>query len=430
MNTTTSSVGRVRWGILAFLLAATTINYMDRFTLGVLKPTLMKEFHWTEGDYAQIIFYFQMAYAIGLVVVSRIIDWVGTRIGLILVVSMCGLAAASHSFVGTLFGFCLARFALGFGEAGTWPGCVKTVGEWLPKKERALGTGIVNAGSSLGATLTPIVIPVILTWVAWPFAFLFTASLDFFWVIAWAIWYRTPDKHPKLTQEEKDYIEADPNPPQGKVSWGQLFFHRQTWAFVIAKGLSDPVFWFYLFWVPGFLAKTYGLDHGDPAMTAKAMAVPVMVIYIMADIGSISGGWLSGYLIGRGWSVNAARKTVMLGCAICVAPVSLVTHSIGLWPSVFLIGLAAAAHLGFSANLFTVATDTVPKKAVGSLAGLGGMAAAVGGMFVAKGVGYILDSTGSYVIPFVIASVVYWVALGVLHGLLPRLEPMKLEEIS
>jgi len=421
-------IGRFRFVILGVLFCATTINYMDRFLLGVLKPTIVQDLHWTETDFANVVFSFQLAYAIGLLGVSRVIDRLGVRTGMALVVGMCAIAAASHSLVSTVIGFCLARFALGIGEAGTWPGCAKTVSEWFPRKERAVGMGVVNAGSSVGATITPLVVPLILKLVAWPFAFLFTASLDLIWLCVWLVGYRNPDRHPWLKKPELAYIRSDLNPPQGKVSWPQLFRHRQTWAFLLAKGLSDPVWWFYLFWVPGFLAKQYNLTTASAASSAAAMALPLMVIYIMADIGSISGGWLSMRLINRGWSINAARKSVMLGCALCVTPVFLVTQQIGLWPSVFLIGLAAAAHLGFSANLFTVATDTVPKNAVSSVAGIGGMAAAVGGMFIAKLVGFVLDGTHSYVIPFAIASSAYLVALGILQLLLPALEPMKLEE--
>jgi ACS family hexuronate transporter-like MFS transporter len=438
MNITTSpnpgatisekGVGRFRWAILGILFGATTINYIDRFLLGVLKPTIIQDLHWTETDYANVVFCFQLAYAIGLLFVSRLIDRIGVRAGLALVVGMCAIATASHSLVSSALGFCLARFALGFGEAGTWPGCVKTIGEWFPKKERALGNGVINAGSSVGATVTPLVVPLILKLVAWPLTFLFTAALDVIWFCVWLIVYRTPDKHPWLKKSELAYIRSDVNPPTGNVSWLQLFRHRQTWAFLLAKGLSDPVWWFFLFWIPGFLAKQYNLASGSAAHSAEAMALPVMVIYTMASGGSVGGGWLSMRLISRGWSVNAARKTVMLGCALCVVPVFTVLYPIGLWPSVLLIGLAAAAHLGFSANLFTVATDTVPKQAVGSVAGIGGLAAAVFAMFNAKLVGFVLDKTHSYAIPFIIASSSYLVALGILHLLLPKLEPMKLEE--
>ncbi|MEI6077746.1 MAG: MFS transporter [Verrucomicrobiota bacterium] len=423
-----SAPGRFRWIILATLFCATTINYMDRFLLGVLKPTIVQDLHWTETDYANVVFCFQLAYAIGLITVSRIVDRLGVRWGMALVVGMCALAAASHSLVSTVMGFCLARFALGIGESGCWPGCAKTVSEWFPRKERAVGMGVVNAGSSVGATITPLVVPLILKIVAWPLVFLFTAMLDVIWVCVWLLSYRSPDKHPWLKKSELAYIRSDPNPPVGKVSWLQLFRHRQTWAFLLAKGLSDPIWWFYLFWIPGFLANQYNLTTASAASSAAALALPVMVIYIMADIGSVSGGWLSMRLIARGWSINAARKTVMLGCALCVLPVFLVSNHIGLWSSVLLVGLAAAAHLGFSANLFTVATDTVPKHAVSSVAGIGGMAAAVGGMFIAKLIGFVLDTTHSYAIPFGIASCVYLVALAILHLLLPKLEPMKLEE--
>jgi MFS transporter, ACS family, hexuronate transporter len=423
-----TAAGRFRWVILGVLFGATTINYMDRFVLGVLKPTIMQDLRWTETDYANVIFCFQLAYAIGLLSVSRLIDRLGVWFGMTLVVGMCALAAASHSLVSSTMGFCLARFALGFGEAGTWPGCVKTIGEWFPRKERALGNGVINAGSSVGATVTPLIVPFILKLVAWPFVFLFIASLDVLWLCLWVAGYRAPERHPWLGKAELAYIRSDPNPPQGRVSWWQLFGHRQTWAFFLAKGLSDPVWWFFLFWIPGFLAKQYNLANGSAVSSAAAMAVPVMVIYIMASLGSIGGGWLAMRLIGRGWSINAARKTVMLGCALCVTPVFLVSSRIGLWPSVLLIGLAAAAHLGFSANLFTVATDTVPRHAVGSVAGIGGMAAAVFAMFNAKVIGFVLDTTHSYAIPFAIASCSYLVALGILHLLLPKLEPMKLEE--
>lgn len=420
-------VGRFRWVILGILFCATTINYMDRFVLGVLKPTIMQDLRWTETDYANVIFCFQLAYAIGLLLMSRLIDRIGVRTGLALVVGMCGLAAASHSFAVSALGFCLARFALGFGESGTWPGCVKTIGEWFPRKERALGNGVINAGSSVGATLTPLIVPLILKLVSWPLTFLFIAALDVIWFCVWLIGYRNPENHPKLSQAELAYIRSDSNPPKGKVSWWQLFKHRQTWAFLLAKGLSDPVWWFFLFWIPGFLSKQYLSANSSVSTSAAAMALPIMVIYIMASIGSIGGGWCSMRLIGRGWSVNAARKTVMLGCALCVVPVFTVPFHLGLWPSVFLIGLAAAAHLGFSANLFTVATDTVPSHAVSSVAGIGGIAAALGAMFNAKLIGFILDTTHSYVVPFVIATCSYLVALGILHLLLPKLEPMNLE---
>ena len=420
--------GHFRWVILGLLFGAAFINYTDRFLLGVLKPTIVQDLHWTETDYGHVVLCFQLAYAIGLVTVSRIIDKAGVRIGMTLVVFMCALAAASHSFVASVMGFCMARFALGFAESGTWPGCVKAVGEWFPRKERAIGTGFVNAGSSIGATIVPLLVPLILKLVSWPFAFLFTAGLDLLWLCFWLVGYRSPDRHPCLKKAELDYIRSDSQSPEGKVSWWQLFGHRQTWAFALAKGLSDPVWWFYLFWVPGFLAKEYNLATKSAAETASALAVPVMIIYIMADLGSVSGGWLSMKLISHGWSINAARKTVMFGCACCVAPVFLVPLQIGLWPSVFLIGLAAAAHLAFSANLFTVATDTVPKQAVSSVAGIGGMVAAIGSMFVAGFVGPLLDKTHSYVIPFSVASCAYFVALGILHLLLPRLESMKLEE--
>ena len=421
-------IGNFRWVVVGTLFCVTTINYMDRFLLGVLKPTIVQDLRWTETDYANVVFCFQLAYAIGLVTVSRLVDRLGVRTGLAVVVGLCAFAAASHSLVSSALGFCLARFALGFGESGTWPGCVKAIGEWLPRKERALGNGLINAGSSVGATLTPLVVPLILKVISWPLTFLFLSALDVFWLCAWLIGYRSSDQQPRLKQAELRYIRSDESTaPQGNVSWLQLFRHRQTWAFLLAKGLSDPVWWFFLFWVPGFLAKQYNLAGTSAAASASALALPIMVIYLMSSIGSVSGGWFSMRLIGRGWTINSARKTVMLACALCVLPIFSLSHRIGLWPSVFLLGLAGAAHLGFSANLFTVATDTVPSHVVGSVTGIGGMAAAIGAMFNAKLIGFILDTTHSYAIPFAIASVSYLVALGVLQVLLPRLESMKLK---
>jgi ACS family hexuronate transporter-like MFS transporter len=422
------SGGHLRWIVLGVIFCATTINYMDRFIVGVLKPTIVAELRWSETDYANVIFCFQLAYAIGLVTIGPLLDRIGARRGMMVVVGMCALAAASHSLVATVIGFGIARFALGFGESGTWPGCVKVISEWFPRKERSIGTGVMNAGSSVGATITPFVVPVLLQFVRWPFVFLCTASLDVAWLIGWALWYRAPEHDPKLSPTELAYIRSDPTLPQPKLPWLQLFRHRQTWAFLLGKGLSDPIWWFYLFWVPGFLVSQYHLVGNSAMDSAKALAVPVMVIYLMADVGSVGGGWLSTRLIGRGWSINAARKTVMLGCVVCVLPVVFVNFQIGLWPSVFLIGLAAAAHLGFSANLFTIATDTVPKRAVSSVAGIGGLAAAVGGMVIAKIVGFVLDTTHSYLVPFLLAALAYPVALACVHFLLPKLEPMKLEE--
>jgi ACS family hexuronate transporter-like MFS transporter len=423
-----SSPGRFRWVIVGLLFGATTIGYIDRFLLGMLKPTLCQSLHFTERDYANVVFYFQLAYAIGLVTVSRVIDAVGTRAGMALVVFLCALASASHSLATTVAGFCLARFALGFAEAGTWPGCMKTISEWLPRKERSIGAGLINAGSSVGATVTPLVVPVLLALIAWRFSFLCTATLDLLWFAAWLAIYRRPGQHPRLSPPELAYIQSDASPPQPKVPWLGLFRYRQTWAFLIAKGLSDPVWWFFLFWVPGFLAGRYAPTAISPADSARALAFPVMVIYLMASAGSIGGGWLATRLITHGWSVNAARKTVMLGCALCVSPVVLVCFGIGLWPSALLIGLAAAAHLGFSANLFTVATDTVPQHVVSSVAGIGGLAAAIGGMIVAKAVGFILGTTHSYLVPFALSAAVYFVALGILQLLLPRLESMQVKE--
>ncbi len=415
--------GDFRWAILALLFCATTVNYMDRQIIAVLKAPLMRELHWRESDYARIVNAFQLAYALGWLILGRLVDRLGVRIGMALVVAIWSLAAAGHSLVRSVAAFCVARFCLGFGEGGAWPACVKAVGEWFPPRERAVGSGIVNAGSAVGATLTPALVPFVLRFVSWPFAFLVTSALDLAWLCAWLAVYESPDRHPRVSARELAHIRGGQPPPRVRVPWLSLLRHRQTWGFALPKALTDPVWWFYLFWVPGFLAGRYHLDLAD-------LAAPVTMIYAMADVGGVGGGWLSMALVARGASVNVARKSVMLACALIVVPVSLVSRDIGLWPSALLIGLAAAAHQGFSANLFTVATDTVPGAAVSSLAGLGGMMATVASLFAARFVGFLLDTTGSYAVPFAAASCSYLAAFALLQILLPHLEPMRSEEAS
>jgi ACS family hexuronate transporter-like MFS transporter len=440
-------VGNTRWMICALLFFAATINYVDRQVIGILKPTLEKEFGWTEIDYGWIVFAFQTAYAIGLLGVGRLMDRFGTKKGFSFSIVVWSLAAMAHAWavaiglgvlgifaffgieaaaVGlsvSVIGFIVARFALGIGEAGNFPASIKTVAEWFPKKERALATGIFNSGTNIGALATPLLVPLIVVAWGWYEAFIITGLLGFIWLIFWLILYRKPEEHPSLSKAELAYIQSDPQEPVVKIPWARLFPHRQTWAFAIGKFLTDPIWWVYLFWLPDFLNKQHGLD-------LKSFGLPLAIIYIIADVGSIGGGWISGALIKRGWSINAGRKIAMLICALAVVPIIFASITTNLWVAVVLIGIAAAAHQGWSANIFTTASDMFPKQAVGSVVGIGGMAGAVGGMFIAKLVAYILQTTGSYVPIFAIAASAYLVALLIIHLLVPRLEPANLEAIE
>lgn len=414
-----SSVGYVRWIICALLLLGTTKNYMDRQVLGVLKDTLQHQMGWNEIDYSNLVFVFQAAYAIGMVVVGRVIDRLGTRLGFALAMVFWSLASMGHALAGSLLTFAIARGALGLGESGLFPASIKTVAEWFPKKERALATGIFNAGTNAGAIITPLVVPWITINYGWQWAFIFTGSMGFAWLALWLIFYRRPEEHPRLSRAEFDYIRGDPQEPATKFRWVGLLSHRQTWAFVAGKFITDPIWWFYLFWAPGFLQSQHHL-------TLMQIAAPVTAIYVISDVGSVAGGWLSSSLIKRGFSVNSGRKTAMLICAIAVLPVVFASSVTGVWSAVGLIGLAAAAHQGFSANMFTLTSDMFPSRAVASVVGIGGMAGAVGGMLIAKIVGYVLQWTGSYTIPFIMAGAAYLVGLACVHVLSPRLEPVRL----
>ncbi len=408
-------VGHYRWLICALLFFATTINYVDRQVLGLLKQTLQGELRWSEIDYSNVAFAFTTAYAIGLLLLGRLMDRLGTRRGFSLAIVFWSFAAMGHAFVQSVMGFSAARFALGLGEAGNFPAAVKTVAEWFPKKERAFATGIFNSGSNIGAIVTPLVVPWITVTYGWRAAFLITGALGFIWLIFWLLLYRRPEEHPRLSSAELAYIRSDPAEATTKIAWAQLIPHRQTWAFAMGKFITDPVWWFYLFWLPDFLGKTYNLD-------LKNIGLPLIVIFIMADVGSIMGGWLSSAFIKRDWTINAGRKTAMLICALSVVPIVFAAKAANLWVAVALIGLATAAHQGWSANLFTLTSDMFPRRAVGSVVGIGGMAGAIGGMLIAKVAGYLLEWTGSYVPLFAFAASAYLVALLVIHLLVPRLE--------
>lgn len=409
-----------RWTICALLFVATTINYMDRQTLGILAPTLQKELHWSEKDYAAIVSWFSFAYAIGYLGAGRMMDKLGVRKGYAISIVVWSAAAMSHALARTTLGFSLARGALGLGESGNFPGAIKTTAEWFPRKERALATGIFNAGTNVGAVLTAVFIPPIALKFGWRAAFLCTGGLSLLWLCAWLLMYEVPEKHKRVSAEELRYIRSDPVERLGTVSWSEVLGHRQAWAFVLGKFLTDPVWWFYLFWLPKFLDQNFGVK-------LSGLSAPLIVIYVIADVGSIYGGYLSGALIKRGFSVNRGRKTAMLIAALCILPTMFAPQMASLWGAVALVSLAAASHQAWSANMFTTASDLFPRRAVASIVGFGGFAGAMGGVIFQRIVGVVLqhDPT-AYRYIFMWCGGIYVVALGVIHLISPRMEQAQL----
>ena len=420
-------VGRYRWTICALLFFATTINYIDRSVLGILAPTLQREIGWTEADYGAIVSWFTLAYGLGFLAAGRVMDRIGVRLGFAGYIVAWSLAAVAHAFARTPFGFSAARFALGIGESGNFPAAVKTVAEWFPKRERAFATGVFNAGSNVGAILTPILVPwIALRW-GWQEAFVATGLLGFVWLVAWLLLYERPEAlragpRPRVNAAELAHIRSDPAEPTGEPApWSRLLRHRQAWAFVVGKFLTDGVWWFYLFWLPKFLDAQFGVK-------LAGVAAPLITIYLMADVGSVGGGWLGSTLPTRGWSPNRARKTALLVPALCVVP-TMFTPAIGaaggLWAAVAIVSVAAASHQAWSANLFTLTSDMFPRRDVGTLVGLGGAAGALGGWLFQRATGRILEATGSnYAIIFAICGLAYVTAWGMIHLLAPRLAPV------
>ena len=434
----TTRIGRYRWVICGLLFLAATINYIDRQVIGILKPTLQQQYGWSEIDYADIVFSFQLAYAIGFLLAGRFIDRVGTRIGFAVAVLIWSIAAMGHAeaerygpgvaallgvfglvYAPSVAGFIAARFALGIGEAGNFPGAIRTVAEWFPVKERAFATGLFNSGTNIGAIIAPLTVPWITVTYGWYWAFIVTGAIGFFWIALWLPLFGQPEGHPRVGAAELAHIRSDPSPPMRQVTLRQILPHRQAWAFAAGKFMTDPIWWLYLFWVPDFLSRNHGLN-------LLAVGPPLVAIYLISDAGSIAGGWLSSTLIRRGWTVNAARKTAMLVSAVAVVPIVFASMATNLWVAVGLVGLAAAAHQGWSANLYTLTSDTFPRPAIATVVGFGGMAGAVGGMLIAKLTGYLLETTGSYLPVFLIAGSTYLLALLVIHLLVPRLERAEL----
>jgi ACS family hexuronate transporter-like MFS transporter len=443
-------VGRYRWVICGMLFAATAINYIDRQILGVLKPTLQLEYGWTETAFANVVFWFQAAYAVGYLGFGKLIDRVGARLGYAAAVVVWTIAHIAHALVTTLGGFIAARLLLGLGEGGNFPAGLKAIAEWFPQRERALATGILTAGSNVGAVVTPLIVPAITVALGWRASFVVTGSLSLVWLIFWMKIYRRPEEHPRVRAAELALINSDrekgelaggraaaaramaagpagltaprdpaAGPDASSIPWRRLLTLRETWAFILGRFLIDPIWWMFLFWLPDFFAKRYHLDLVD-------FGPPLAVVYVVSDLGSIAGGWFSSRLIRRGATVNVARKLAMLIAALLVVPVMFAMYAHSLWLAVAIVGLATAGHQGFSANLYTFPSDVFPKQAVATVVGLGGTAGAVGGMLMSKYAGWVLDSIGSYTPIFVVAGTVYLLALAVIHVLSPRMEAVRL----
>jgi len=423
--------GNYRWVVVALLFFATTINYLDRQIIGYLKPTLAGEFHWTEEDYSNLVTVFTAAYAAGLLIFGGIIDKIGTKVGYTVSIIVWSVSAMLHAIVKSTFGFGVVRVALGLGESGNFPAAIKAVAEWFPKRERAFATGLFNSGANIGAVVAPVLVPWILGIYGWQMAFLITGAIGFVWLIFWLIFYEIPSRHKKLTAAEFEFINSDTDevvsPGDDKsVKWAQLLGFRQTWTFVVGKLLTDPIWWFFLFWLPSYFASTFNLDLKKPSL-------PLVIVYTATTIGSIGGGYLSSWLIKKGWPAFKARKTAMFIFALCVVPIISAKYATNIWQAVALISLAAAAHQAWSATIFTTASDMFPRKAVSSIVGIGGMAGAVGGMLFPLLIGYILDTykklghivTG-YNIIFFICGCAYLLAWTLMHVLSPRMKKVEL----
>jgi MFS transporter, ACS family, aldohexuronate transporter len=418
-TTASATSGNARWIICALLFFAASVNYMDRQVIALLKPTLQAQFGWTEIGYSNIVLTFQFAYGTSLLVVGKVIDRIGTRKGFSLAVLFWSISAMAHAAAGSVFQFAVARLSLGIGESGSFPASIKAVAEWFPKKERALATGLFNSGTNVGAIVTPLIVPWITLRFGWRMAFISTGALGLVWIAAWLALYRKPEESTLVSPEELAFIQSDREGTGETVPWRVLLRFPQTWAVGLGKFFTDPIWIVYLFWIPDFLSRNLKLD-------LKGMALPLFLIYSGASVGSVSGGWLSSSLIKKGWTVNASRKTAMLVCALAVTPIMLAARTTDAWVAVFLFALAAGAHQGWSANIYTLVSDMFPRSAVASVVGFSTLLGTVGGMGISKMVGYVLQRTGSYVPVFVLAGSAYLVALGFVQALAPRLKRVDL----
>ena len=410
-----SFAGR-RWIICGLLFFATVIAYIDRGVIGYLEKYLEGAIGWNSIEYGYMTAAFQAAYAIGLVCAGRLTDVLGTRKGFAFAITLWSVAAMLPGAAHSALGFGVALFILGLGEAANFPACIKTVAEWFPKRERALATGIFNSGANAGNIIVPLVVPVLTFTLGWRGAFVGTGSLGVLWLASWLWLYAKPEEHRHLAARELALIQSDREQETASVPWRRLALRKETWAFAIGKFLTDPIWWFYLFWLPRYLQGTFHLN-------LKQSQAPVVAVYMISSAGSVGGGWISAILLKRGHSVNLARKTALLVCALAVLPVVYAPYSRHLWLVVALVGLAAAAHQGWSANLFTLPSDTFPKAAVASVVGIGGMMGAIGGALLQTATGYIIALTHSYLPLFVLACSVYVVALLAIHAVVPTIRP-------
>jgi ACS family hexuronate transporter-like MFS transporter len=425
---TSSTVGRYRWTITALIFAATTINYIDRQILSLIKPILDQELKWTNEEFGLVNGAFQGAYAVGLLFFGWFVDKFGEKIGYTVSIVSWSLAAIGHALVSSVTGFFVARTALGLGEAGNFPSAVKATAAWFPQRERAFATTLFNAGTNVGPILAPAIVPwIALTW-GWQMAFVVAGVAGFLWLLFWIPFYTQPENNKNVSEAELKFIQSDrPDVTTGpKSSWLGLLKYRQTWSFIVAKFMTDPVWWFFLIWLPDYFKKTRGLD-------IKESWVHLVSIYTLITLLSLIGGWLPGYLSEKGWSVTRARKTGFFIYALLFLPIFFVTQ-VGDWPAVFLIGLAGAAHQAWSANLFTTVSDMFPKYAIGSVVGIGGMAGAIGGMLFPVFSGRLLDIftargnvTAGYTVLFTICAFAYLIAFAIHHLLAPRFEKFQLK---
>ncbi len=421
--------GNYRWVVCALLFFATTINYVDRQILGYLKPTLEVEFNWTESDYANIVMVFAACYALGYIVFGNFIDRIGSKLGYTISITVWSIAAVAHAFVKSTFGFGAVRAILGLGEGGNFPAAVKATAEWFPKKERALATGIFNSGTSIGAVIAPILIPWLLGSYGWQTAFLITGAIGFVWLVFWILFYEIPTRHKKLSKEEFAYIhsdnEAEITGNEKPIKWITLLRLKQTWVFIVGKFLTDPIWWFYLFWLPSYFATTFALDLKKPSLQLVA-------IYTATTFGSIGGGYLSSWLIKKGWAPFKARKTALLIAAFVVLPIIFAQFATNVWTAVAIISISTAAHQAWSSNIFTIVSDMFPKRAVSSVVGIGGMVGSLGSTFFPLLVGALLDfyknqgNIGAgYNILFVICGLAYIIAWLIIHLLSAKMKPVE-----
>ena len=404
-----------RWKILALLFFSTTINYLDRNVLSILAPILQKKYGWSEMDYGYIITAFQLAYGLGVIFVGKLLDRFGNRVIFAIAILAWSLAGMGHALAKTVIGFALARFFLGLGESANFPASIKTVAEWFPKKERALATGIFNAGSNIGAILAPLLIPFIVLNYGWQWAFIFTGFLGVIWLLFWLVSYRVPEKHKKVSAVELAYINSDEPEPIAKISWLKLVVRRETITICLSRFFTDPVWWFLLYWLPKFLDKQYGVG-------LTGLEIPLITIYIVADLGGIAGGWLSSHYIKKGMSIDRSRKRTMLLCALCALPVIFIAQVPPLWVSIGLISLAGAAHCGWAANIFTLVSDQFPKTAVATIIGISTFAAVLGSVLVSSAVGFVLEKTGSYSLIFATMGFMYLLGWIIIKIGIPRIK--------